>query len=540
MSEMDPLPGDPAALLGYTSRFSAIAEQIRDTSRTLQAIANDQQMVGQAIDAVRARVSEASSAILAAEPRYTETASALAEYAVKLEDAQDDADRAIRLMGDDADQLQDLSEDRARVVRARAHNRNPDDLADLKDELDAIDAKLDPLRTSVETQTAAYEQAEEDRDAAAEAAIARIQNVLERGADSFWDDLAGAWESFTDVLGDIAEWIWNVALPVIIDVLLVVELIVIVLGVVAVALVLLTSPLALPFLIDYLNQRGIDGALNDLIAAALVVLPQLSTGLQLLLWREANTPTPEIEATTPPGGLNSSSVQSYEDLFANNGDMDDLGGIDSTNVQIVEVINEDGTSSWRVTLPSTQDWELMNGVISGEWGKLTDQGGVNDLGSNLALMLTPEQEAAYQRMAKEAMADAGIGDNDSVMLVGWSQGGILAGRLACDPDVPGQVEALVVAGSPIDSMPIPSSVNVVSIQHVGDVVPMLDGTQAHPNTDNWVTVPGTSSVHGIDEYTTSAADQLDGSSDPQVTTVTGNQSQFFGEDERLHIYHTVE
>src|SRR5690606_41329898 len=96
---------------------------------------------------------------------------------------------------------------------------------------------------------------------------------------------------------------------------------------------------------------------------------------------------------------------------------------------------------------------------------------VNDLGSSPATIVAPEHQAASERAVLLAMRRAGIGPQDSVMLVGWSQGGIVAGAIASDQNSGFTVRAIAVAGSPIDHMPIPDSVSVLAFQHDGDHVP---------------------------------------------------------------------
>jgi len=59
-----------------------------------------------------------------------------------------------------------------------------------------------------------------------------------------------------------------------------------------------------------------------------------------------------------------------------------------------------------------------------------------------------------------------VGPDDPVMLTGWSQGGIMAGTLASDPDCAFNIQAIFVSGAPIDAMNIPDSVSVLSVQHV--------------------------------------------------------------------------
>ncbi|WP_454115311.1 hypothetical protein [Microbacterium lacticum] len=137
---------------------------------------------------------------------------------------------------------------------------------------------------------------------------------------------------------------------------------------------------------------------------------------------------------------------------------------DETVIKVTKVVDADGVARWRVALPSTQEWlSRLNG----------DQGAVNDLDSNLALMLTPSLRSQYEGAVLAAMQQAGVGPNDPVMLVGFSQGGIMAGHLAVY-NSDDNWDAVVVAGAPIDSMPIPSTTTVVSVQHRGDPVPRLD------------------------------------------------------------------
>ena len=73
------------------------------------------------------------------------------------------------------------------------------------------------------------------------------------------------------------------------------------------------------------------------------------------------------------------------------------------------------------------------------------------------------------------MAAAKIDPADPVMLVGFSQGGIMAGHLAANRQGDFNIQGILVVGSPIDHMQIPSGVNVVSIQHTFDPVPRLEG-----------------------------------------------------------------
>jgi len=186
---------------------------------------------------------------------------------------------------------------------------------------------------------------------------------------------------------------------------------------------------------------------------------------------------------------------------------------DETVIKVTKVVDADGVVRWRVALPSTQEWlSRFNG----------DQGAVNDLDSNLALMLTPSLRSQYERAVLQAMQQAGVGPDDPVMLVGFSQGGIMAGHLAAyNSDY--NWDAVVVAGAPIDSMPIPSSTTVVSVQHDGDPVPRLDsvislGTGGYAQQrPNWTTIntpsplaaQGVGGIHNAAAYNSTLQSQID-------------------------------
>jgi pimeloyl-ACP methyl ester carboxylesterase len=107
-----------------------------------------------------------------------------------------------------------------------------------------------------------------------------------------------------------------------------------------------------------------------------------------------------------------------------------------------------------------------------------------DMASNIQA-ISSYGEAASERAVLLAMKQAGIESNDEVILVGHSQGGMVAGNLAAFPS--GFVAAgLVAFGAPLahnKNLKAP----VMAIEHVNDPVPNLSG-KANPMKKNWVTV----------------------------------------------------
>lgn len=534
-----PLLGEPNALSGFASTYEGVAEAILAVAARLRAVASESASRSLAIDATKDRAAELATDISHVHPRYRETALALKEYAVRLEDAQERADAAIH----DASRERNLPN-----LRYLRQNLEADYLssallpweADKRDgierELRQVVSQIDRAEHELRRAHGEYDQAVADRDHAARAAIHRIAPVLHHLNDRPVDYIKAAVEAVADFVALVAEWVADVMVAIVAAlteiVRALVELVVIIVAVlvlIALAIVLLAVALVV---------------LATVIALVLAALPAIMAALQLALAREALTPTPEMKNITPPSGYRSSrnGRGAYEDLLLRNGNLDEEGGSDSTVIEVTEVLDQNGKRvGWRVTLPSTQDWELANGLPAGEaWDPAWDRGAMNDLGSNAVLMAAPQVQGAYERAVRQAMLDAGIGPDDPVMLVGWSQGGILAGKIAADRGDNFNIQAIFVAGAPIDHMDIGSDVDVISIQHDGDIVHKAD-LSAGRNSSNWVTVAGPPqpdrAVHEAGSYGQTAAIQIDGAgASERVAAIRDRQSQFFSENEVINRY----
>lgn len=188
-------------------------------------------------------------------------------------------------------------------------------------------------------------------------------------------------------------------------------------------------------------------------------------------------------------------------------------GSDSALNGTIEVQTIHGPDGVRhiVYLPGTDDMTTL------PW---TQDGDVRDLPTDLLLM--SGQDNSYQQGILEAMAEAGIGPHDPVLLVGHSMGGMEAAAIL------GQgsgfhVTHVVTAGSPTAQVPsFPAGSHVLSLEHHGDVVPLTDGA---PNPDSvpQATVSftddgGAGGVVGNHDYWhyVNGAAAADASSDPSV------------------------
>jgi pimeloyl-ACP methyl ester carboxylesterase len=86
-----------------------------------------------------------------------------------------------------------------------------------------------------------------------------------------------------------------------------------------------------------------------------------------------------------------------------------------------------------------------------------------------------------------------------VVLVGHSQGGILAAALASDPAFTRRhrVTHVVTSGAPVGLLPVPPITAVLSVERGDDPVPRLDLTP-NPARPSWVTVRTPSTGPAVD------------------------------------------
>ncbi|KQW05037.1 hypothetical protein ASC66_15275 [Leifsonia sp. Root4] len=98
-----------------------------------------------------------------------------------------------------------------------------------------------------------------------------------------------------------------------------------------------------------------------------------------------------------------------------------------------------------------------------------------DLTANV--LATADGDAASERAVREALAAAGADASDPLLVVGHSQGGLVAGRLAEAGDL--SVAAYVNLGGPLGAVSAAEAPGL-SIEHSEDIVPALGGEAASP------------------------------------------------------------
>ena len=199
------------------------------------------------------------------------------------------------------------------------------------------------------------------------------------------------------------------------------------------------------------------GAIDQIVGMApgtlsALGLPTTQAGLTALLAKAYSDGAPTVTGmcldgsqTTPPRNL--------KDLLDELNHRNDTSAVDpegrpvGPNIDVRKVTGPDNKVCYIVDIPGTKIWNLPG----------DDKGSANDLGANLNAMAG--NPTVLEKGVKDALSQAHVGPHDPVMLVGHSQGGIVAARTANDFVTSGQynVTHVVTAGSPIGRIPIPDT-----------------------------------------------------------------------------------
>ena len=180
-----------------------------------------------------------------------------------------------------------------------------------------------------------------------------------------------------------------------------------------------------------------------------------------------------------------------------------LDGVDAAGRPVRRVI---------VDVPGTKDWSLV-----------PHNRDVTSIATNLRA-LTGEV-TTYERGIVAAMRRAGVRADDDVLMVGHSEGGMVALNAARHLAATGefQVRHVVTAGAPIGLIAgrVPAGVDVLALENEGDVVPHLDDAE-NPDRANVLTVTthhdqaNIEANHDLDASYLPGARDVDAGDDPSV------------------------
>jgi hypothetical protein len=164
----------------------------------------------------------------------------------------------------------------------------------------------------------------------------------------------------------------------------------------------------------------------------------------------------------------------------------DLERMPAADLAVERVVGVDGATRWVVELPGMRHMSVSADP--------------EDLSGAISAMALPA--TAYTRSVAKALDAAGVPQGAPVLLVGHSQGGIVAMDLAGDPAFNGErvrVTHVVAAGSPISSKQVApgSGTKVFSVENVNDVVTHLDAVDAAPETPQRLTYQFSADGHDV-------------------------------------------
>ena len=147
--------------------------------------------------------------------------------------------------------------------------------------------------------------------------------------------------------------------------------------------------------------------------------------------------------------------------------------VENSTVMVQKATGGDGRAAYSLVLTGTEQWHDSPGVH--------DVQGIGD-GMTVPATAALTELPQAQRMAVQALQDAGIRPGDTVVLTGHSLGGIDAAGLAANHAFRElyDVRAVTTFGAPVGDFAIPDATSVMAVEHVDDAVPPLDGM---PNPD---------------------------------------------------------
>ncbi|WP_111720264.1 hypothetical protein [Homoserinimonas sp. OAct 916] len=171
-------------------------------------------------------------------------------------------------------------------------------------------------------------------------------------------------------------------------------------------------------------------------------------------------------------------------------------------VSIERYLDDFGTASWLVYVGGTIDAGSQSGAEP--W----------DMTSNVRAIARAQAGSVTATM--RAMDAAGIAPTDPLILVGHSQGGLVAAAVAAsDRFGRGEHIGLLTFGSPTGQLPLPETVRSIGIEHFDDPIPALGGvgladnprllvrrqvfTDSVPPAGDWLP------AHSMDHYRDTAA-----------------------------------
>ncbi|GAA1978387.1 hypothetical protein GCM10009718_13740 [Isoptericola halotolerans] len=209
---------------------------------------------------------------------------------------------------------------------------------------------------------------------------------------------------------------------------------------------------------------SVDGAARVLSRAVWSVLPDVEVTVEPIAPDRFTGGLPAWHASC--AGDVAEALARSADLYAHGSGIPgrEAPGPPPGTIAVQRVEGADGAVSWTVLIPGTQEMLSAQNPF--------------DVATDLDMMA---QESADVMVAVEqALADAGAGPAEPVVLVGHSLGGIAATSLAASPAFRRRhpVGGVVTAGAPTATFRLPRGVPALHLENTEELVSSLDGRSA--------------------------------------------------------------
>src|SRR5665647_5725 len=211
-------------------------------------------------------------------------------------------------------------------------------------------------------------------------------------------------------------------------------------------------------------------------------VPGISTTQVRVPSRWSSSSTLIVPGVPPTSGYSAAIETSHPSAPRDLGDVVDrlaalypvVGGTPGT-IRVEQLDHLDGTRSWVVEIPGTQTTTLGVGTNP------------MDMATNLRLMAGLPNEGTA--LVTKALEQAGVGADEPILMVGHSQGGMVAMALAGSSTFAARyrIAAVATLGSPVANVSVPRSIQVLNLEHAEDFVPTTDGAPS-PDEPNRTTV----------------------------------------------------
>lgn len=526
---LERLSGDWIVVEGTGSNYVKTADAITDAVTKLRAIADENESFALALTSLRKAAGKVAGQIQKAGSRYETTGTALVDYAFDLHAAQIAADAAIDKYNSAQSAVDGAEAEKNRIgnlPEAQSPAMQTTRESQLSDQTGILSSQT-AVASEAQSEWRAAERRKND---AAEATIARIRDEIEDSDlnDSVWDNVWGGIKKFFDAIGDAitAALKWLAAAVLVVLFIIVVAIVAIALLVSGGLFALLAGAVLLTLLVLWIAGGGPDAfianymrtgdAYSAIVASVITVAQTIFPGfLQSLVDGDAGSP---VRRWTGVGvskfNYDGTIGEYFGRLQAGNVDVDaqtagpqgsDLTHENSSMITVTKVEGPNGTF-YRVNIPSTQQWS--QGTSS-----------INDIHSDAAAKLDLSGQTQLAEAVKDAMKQAGVAPGSSILMSGWSLGGITAGNLAADPTFNSNynIKGVIVAGSSVDDAAIPKHIPVLTFSHDIDIVPRTENPKAQWHGDDAnrtnVVVPAPPGAgpfgHGGAPYSTTMTEQGD-------------------------------